>query len=146
MPTERPTGEPADEDVVAGVTETVEKFIACFNAGYQFRILYLFTPDGLLEFLLASVGALTAEQIAELNELAASEESSGALPEGERTVIEAIEDVEVLEDGRIVATVIGDDLAEPEGPSPIYFIFEEVDGRYLIDSVIDPEENATPEA
>lgn len=145
-PIERPTGEPAGEDVIAGVTETVEQFIACFNAGYQFRIFFLFTPEGLQAFITDSVGPLTAEQIAQLNELAASDESSGARAEGQETVIESIEDVEALDDGRIVATVIGDDLAEPGEASPIYFIFEEVDGRYLIDGVIDPEDGATPAA
>ena len=145
-PVERPTGEPADDEVVAGVTETVDQFIACYNGGYRFRIFFLFTPEGLQAFIADSVGPLTAEQIAQLNEEAASAESLGPLPADQQTVIESIEDVEVLDDGRIVATVIGDDLAQPEDASPVYFIFEEVDGRYLIDAVIDPEEDATPEA
>ena len=143
---ERPTGEPAGEDVVAGVTETINQFVACINEGFQFRVLFLFTPEYLQQFITEQAGQLTAEAIQQLAEFALGEESTGVLPEDERTVIASIEDVEVLDDGRVVATVIGDDLSQPEEASPIYFIFEEVDGRYLIDGVIDPSPEATPAA
>ena len=145
-PTERPSGEPADEAVVAAVTETVEQIIGCINQGYQIRVLFLFTPDYIRRFVAEFAGPLTEEEIAQLNELAASEEPQGPLPEDQQTILRSIEDVEVLEDGRVVATVIGDDRAEPGGPNPIYFIFDEVDGRYLIDGVIDPQPDGTPEA
>ena len=143
---ERPIGEPASEDVVAGVTETINQFVACINEGFQFRVLFLFTPDYLQQFIVENAGQLTAEAIQQLAEFAMSEESTGALPQDQQTVIASIDDVEVLDDGRVVATVIGDDLSQPEDASPIYFIFEEVDGRYLIDGVIDPEPDATPGA
>jgi hypothetical protein len=145
-PMERPTGEPADEAIVAAVTETIEMFVGCFNQGYRVRPIFLFTPEYLNIFVVEGLGALMAEQIQQLNDLAATEEPSGPLPPDEQTVIVSIEDVEVLDDGRVVATVIGDSLAEEEGPSPVYFIFKEVDGRYLIDGVIDPEtDEASPE-
>ena len=142
-PTERPTGQPADEATVAAVTETIEQFVGCFNLGYQLRIIVLFTPAYLQTFL-AQDESLTAEEISDLNEAAARESPDEPLAADQQTVIHSIGEVEVLDDGRVIATVIGDDRSEEGGPSPIYFIFAEVDGRYLIDGVIDPQPDATP--
>jgi hypothetical protein len=146
-PVERPTGEPADEAVVAAVTETIEQFVDCYNLGYELRILFLFTPDYLRVFVAENLGPLTEDEIEQLNELAATEKPVGPLAEDEQTVLYGVEEVELLADGRVVATALGDDLATaPAGPSPLYFLFEEVDGRYLIDGVIDPQAGATPAA
>jgi hypothetical protein len=141
-PPERPTGEPADEEIGAAVTETIEQFVGCVNGGFEVRYLFFFSPG----YLQRTVVGLTADEIVQLNEFAASETSANPLPENERTIISAIEDIEVLDDGRVVATVIGDDLARPGGPSPVYFVFLEVEGRYLIDEVIDPVPDGTPPA
>ena len=143
---EPPSGEPADDEVVEAVTETVELFFGCVNQGYFFRVLYLFTPEYLQRFVDEEIGPLSEEDIQQLAALAAAEQPSDPRPADEQLVIVSIDDVEVLEDGRVVATVIGDDRSQPEGPSPVYFLFEEHDGRYLIDDVIDPQPNgATPE-
>jgi hypothetical protein len=143
---ERPSGEPADGATVRAVTETIELFVGCNNLGYPFRILFLLTPEYLQTFIAEAAGPISAEEIAELNELANSDVAAEPLPPDQQTVIVAIEDVEILEDDRVVATVIGDNLAEPTGPNPVYFVFEAVDGRYLIDDVIDPEVDGTPVA
>ena len=143
--TDRPTGEPADEEVVAAVTETIRQFVGCINLGYSFRVLYLFTPEYLQRFVDEEIGPLTAEELEELDMLVAEEDPSEPRPPEERTLIISIDDIEVLEDGRVVATVVGDDRSQPEGPSPVYFVFEEVEGRYLIDDVIDLQpDGATP--
>jgi hypothetical protein len=144
--TERPTGEPANEGTIAAVTETIELFVGCVNQGFTLRVLYLFSPDYLQRFVDEEIGPLTSDEIEDLNDLVASEVPSTPRADDEQTIIVSIDDVEVLEDGRVVATVVGDDLSQPKGPSPIYFIFEEVEGRFLIDDVIDPRsDQATPE-
>ena len=139
-----PTAQPADDEVVSAVTETVELFVACVNAGYQFRPLALFS-DGYIRREFGPVfNGLDPETVAEFKGAVRSEETE-PLPAEQRTVVESIGDVQVLDDGRVVATVVGDDLSEPGGPSPIYFIFVEADGEYLIDEVIDPSpDQATP--
>jgi hypothetical protein len=145
-PAERPTGEPADDETIQAVTETIGQFIGCSNLGYPFRVLFLLTPEYLPVFVAENAGPITAADIAQLNALANATEPFDPLPPDQQTVIVAIEDVEVLEDGRVIATVIGDNLAEPDGPNAVYFIFRELNGRYLIDGIIAPSNDGTPES
>lgn len=141
---ERPTGEAADEETVAAVTGTVDQFFACLNEGYLYRYLFLFTPEYLTESL---AGTASAESIDQLIEEITNEPVPTPVPEDQQTILVGIEEIQVLDDGRVVATVIGDDLTSEAGPSPVYFILEEVDGVHLIDGVIDPvAPGATPEA
>lgn len=142
--TERPSGDAADEETVAAVTATVDQFFACVNEGYLYRYVFLFTPEYLTSFL---AGSLSTETNAQLADEIINEPAPMPLPEDQQTVLVGIEDIQVLEDGRVVATVVGDDLTSETAATPVFFIFEEVDGVYLIDEVIDPVvEGGTPES
>jgi ketosteroid isomerase-like protein len=141
-----PTGEPADEETVAAIEETVRQFFACTNAGDQARVLALLSPE-----LFISASGITAddlpdeESIPELAE-AAEAQLGEATPvaEDERTGLVEIRDVVVLDDGRVAATVVGDG---PDGESsPALFIFVEQDGVYLIDFFGELAEDGTPAA
>jgi hypothetical protein len=139
------TGKPADEETTRRVTETVELLIGCVNLGYQFKWLYLFTPEYLAVLLAEQLGSVTAADVQFLNEAAPAEVSPGPLPEEQQTLILAIEEVQRLDDGRVIATVVSDDLSSDDGPSPRQFLFREVDGRFLIDGVLEPTAAGTPE-
>jgi hypothetical protein len=139
-----PTGEPADEETIRQVTETIELLIGCVNLGYQFKWLYLFTPEYLAVLLAEQLGSVTTADVQFLNEAAPNEVSPGPLPAEQQTLIIAIEDVRFLADGRVIATVVSDDLTSVDGPSPRQFLFREVDGRFLIDGVVEPHLVGTP--
>lgn len=58
-----------------------------------------------------------------------------------------IDDIPTLDDGRVVATLIGADLTSKTEATPVFFIFKEADGVYLIGQVIDPMvDGGTPRA
>lgn len=141
-----PTGEPADEETVAAIEETVRQFFACTNAGDQARVLALLSPA-----LFISVSRIAAEDISDEESIpdlaeAAEGQLGEATPVAEDELIGLVEirDVIVLDDGRVAATVVGD--GSEEEPSPALFIFVEQDGRYLIDFFGELAEDGTPVA
>ena len=144
-----PVGLPADEATVAGVTSTVNELVACVNAGYQFRWLFLFTDDYLRKSLAGVVGDVDPD---DLPAIAAAAESESALElatpaaASDQTLIQEVRDVQVLADTRVVATVIGGNVTDNEGARPAYFIFIRSGDRFLIDDIIPSQSQATPPA
>ena len=145
---ELPEGEPADAETVAEITTVIRGVAACYNAGD-----YLAGFGGVTEdFLRSQVGlALFDEDF-----VAAMNAEPAPLLEEEQTVVLDVREVTVLEDGRVAA------LFDYVGPSPQLegiegvetdlFIFEEVDGQWLLDESIEnveathgPEGVATPD-
>ena len=60
-----------------------------------------------------------------------------ALPEEARVSLLAVEDVRLLPDGRVAGLFqVYDPFADEPGPARFYWVFEEVDGRWLIDEEI----------
>jgi hypothetical protein len=144
-----PEGEPADEQTVAEVTAVVRGLAACYNAGD-----YLAGFGGVTdEFLISQVGlSLFDEDFVD-----AMEAEPVPLGEEQQTVVLGVREVTVLEDGRVAV------LFDYSGPSPQLegingvetdlFIFENVDGEWLLDESVEnlegmygPEAIATPAA
>lgn len=139
-----PVGELADEETVAAITATVREIIACFNAADFGRAFSLLTDEALRGF--AAEEPIPEEELRGF--LGATPE---AVPTEGWTTILAITDVVVLADGRVGALVASLDPTQPEeGPTTIHLTFVQVDGRWLVDRVVEfhthPEEEgaATP--
>ncbi len=140
-------GEPADEETTAEIITAIRILTACHNAGH-----YLAGMAGLTdEFIEVQVGnALFDEDF-----VAAMVASPVALADEHHTVILDVREVTVLEDGRVAALF---DYHSPtpqeegiDGIETDVFIFENVDGVWLLDEVIEnvegthgPEDLATP--
>lgn len=123
---EVPVGEPADEEVAAGITASVRELQACFNAGDSRRALALVTDDFLRDF--ARENALTAEDIASLT---AGPEP--VLAEAQSTIL-AVTDITMLADGRAGAFVVTTNSFS--GPDTTYMVFVQQGERWLLDEVI----------
>lgn len=122
-----PIGEPADDATAAAIEATVAAVFACFNTGDALRAFALFTDDLAMQF---GPEPGTSREEAEAFLTAAPEP---AAPD-ELSEIVAVTNVMLLDDGRVGAFVIdqtGGELATA------YAIFEQVDGRWLVDQVID---------
>jgi hypothetical protein len=123
-----PAGEPAGPDAPFGINETMREFVACVNAGDTRRVLALLSDDVSRETVAALLGDAT---------------ESGALPPGtpaplsadEQLLFFSIRDPRVLEDGRVGA-IVSDD-TRPD--FAFFIIFEEQDGRWLIDEAFATE-------
>lgn len=124
-----PAGEPADAAAVSGVTATLIELYACYQAGDPRRFHALFTDNGLQRSY--PPGMVTQEFFDDF--FAAS-----PVPvEGaeDRATLLAIEDVVLLDDGRVGALVRSD---EPEfgGLQASYYVFVQAGNHYLVDDVI----------
>jgi hypothetical protein len=144
-----PEGEPADEQTVAEVTAAVRNITACHNAGD-----FLAGMGGLTdEFIVTQVGKSLFDE----DFVAAMTATPVALAEEDQTVILDIREVTVLADGRVAVLF---DYTSPtpheegiNGVETDLFIFENVDGTWLLDEAIEnvegthgPEGIATPVA
>lgn len=110
------SGTSADPAVITDVSETVAQLVACTNAGDLLRLAALYSDEALARF-----GGAGGESLEQLTRLATPE----PLPAEREAVLESVEDVRVLPDGRVTAvtTVNGRrNLLE----------FVEEDGRYLV--------------
>lgn len=122
-----PIGEPADTETVAGVTQTIHEVFACFSQGDVLRSYALFTDD-LARLFGPEPGTPREEAEAFLAGDFGEEE------EGEESEVVSVASVMVLEDGRVSAFVA--DRYEA-GDAMTYVVFEQVDGRWLVDEVIE---------
>lgn len=129
-----PSGEPADAEVVAGVTATMEELFACSNGGDYLRVFALYSDDFIGQELF--LGEVTEQELAFLATPVAS-------PPATRESV-AVQGVIALDDGRVGAFV---DTRSPDGDATSTFaFFVERHGRYLVDQVIplDLDDPATP--
>ena len=123
-----PLGQPADDEEISAIYATVHEVFSCFEAGDFGRAIALFTDDLALEF--TPDPGQTREDVT-----AFLEAEPGPQTEISSLII-AISDVMVLEDGRVGAFVVD---RCPQGDATAYVIFEqEQDGdRWLVDEVIE---------
>lgn len=122
-----PIGEAADEATAAEVEATVRAVFACFDAGDILRAFAYFTDDLKMQFG-PEPGTTREEAEAFLTE------APEPAPPGEDSTLVAVTDVMLLDDGRVGAFVIeqsGDEFLTS------YAIFENVDGQWLVDQVIE---------
>ena len=148
---ELPDGRPLDVDstIVAGVTETMLRYVACANGGDVIGLMSLVTP----EFLRYSFGRSLITE-ADLEAYAAA---GRALPPEQRRRLVAIREPRELADGRVVALVdtapVG--ATNPNAVDTDMITFLNHEGRYYIDRYLanvtfwfgpDAAPNATPNA
>lgn len=134
-----PEGEPPPADQIDAVSATFWEMVACLNAGDFPRYFGLFTDQGINGFVVGiavvmgePATQLTEEQIAEM---ATSMETTFAatpvpLIAEEQARIEAIRDVRLLSDGRVL--LLADGTVSTDGT--FYAVFRLVDDRWMIDA------------
>ena len=131
-----PTGGiPADAETVALVTATARELVACANAGDLVRIFALFSD----RYLYAMYGGLPGPDVtsteisAKLHEFATPVPPQGGSP----LILVALEDVRVLPDGRVLATLVYQH-------DRVLASFVKVDDRYLADWAYVLPDDGTP--
>ncbi len=120
-------GTPADPAVVDAVTATAREFLACANAGDMRRAAALLTDDAFRQFY----GGIDQRDVAELAGIPTP------LPMELRASSVAVEDVRVLEDGRVTA------VTEINGGRNV-LIFVATGDRYLLDASAELPAAGTP--
>jgi len=124
-----PEGTPADAETVAGVTATMREVTACLNANSFLQMIALYTDEYVAQsFVEESVAPEALGLLATpLPPMAADERQSFA-----------VQDVVVLPDGRVGARVLGHSDFGDGYDFEQYFLFRQVNGRYLVDDIIFP--------
>ena len=139
-----PQGTPADDATVAAINATLHEVFACFDAGQYARAFALMTDNAVSQFGpdVSNPDEDTPEEVRLLLEAqnavtpTAGEESP---PPGSQTVISDARDARVLPDGRVGA------IFESEGDA-VFAVFQQSGDRWLLDDIIDIEEQGTPAA
>lgn len=131
-----PTGAPASDEVTQAVAATLRQLIACSNAGDWARQLAVMTPHGTLFF--APNDQVTAGQLTGFFAGVLATPIPAAQYESDTGVTNVI----MLADGRVGAI----SPAQHEDGKPVYVIFVEQDGSWLIDDIIEIIGTGTPEA
>lgn len=140
--TPRTVGEPADEETVAAVEETVRQFAACTNAGDLFAQVSTFDDEGasgLLGFAVLAYAQLSAGDFqtvpteldpAVLDAFFAARAIPVPPPAGQRFDLLDVQEVRRLEDGRVLATTALAFGGNEEAVDTL--TLREEDGRYVI--------------
>ena len=116
---------PVDAATLASIAAMLREFGACGNGGDWLRLLALTSDDFIRTEL--NVPDLLSDPI-------------GPLPTAEWLAFVEVRDARLLSDGRVVAVAIVANPAAPEEASPAVLIFVRIDGRWLIDADLDPDE------
>lgn len=122
-------GAPADAATAGEIYATVHELIACLNAGDQLRAAALLTDDCLTR-LLADAGWEPSQVLSILGPLYPR-------PPERWIALTEVADVQLLPDGRAVATVV---LFDPErftlgGTTAYRVVFQHVADRWLVDAM-----------
>ena len=130
-----PTGGiPADADTIALIAATTRQVVACANAGDLARLFALYSKH----YLFGIYGGLGSDLTpAEIEQRVQSFASPVPMPGESQITFGAVEDVRVLSDGRVLATIVyvhGRALAS----------FVKVGDRYLVDWAYDLQDDGTP--
>jgi hypothetical protein len=130
-------GTPADEETVAAITARVIELAACINAENTLGFYSQFSPESVRQ-------QLGGQNITE-DDLAALAATTPVAAQAEDWVtIIGIREVRVLADGRVGALV---DTHFPLLSADIqtdYFTFANIDGRWLIDAILEGLETVYP--
>ncbi len=128
------TGEPAPDDVIAGVAATSREFIACINAGDYLRLFALMSDSYLPRYL-------REQDLDSPDILALLAGQPQALDPADQTEIVSVHDVLIYPDGHVSAVVTGDDPSSPSpARSPTFLMVQTGSGddseRWLVDGVV----------
>lgn len=116
----------ADPDEIEAVTAALRELYACMNSGDLLRASALWTD----EFLQLGFGGLDVDVLASMA-------TPVTIPVSDQVTIVAVDDVRVLEDGRVTALVRSED-------EQAIHVFVLEDGRYLLDGVVEIADDGTP--
>jgi hypothetical protein len=121
-----PLGSPADPDVVAAVTETLRRTMACANAGDYWGLLSL-SSDNLIRYYRPD--AANREEARRI-----ADELFPPSPAGKHWRLIAVTDVAVMDDGRVAAVLVSEDpLSFTPGPETQIFFLVQERGRWVLD-------------
>lgn len=142
-PPEVLTGIPADPLTAAAVVETTRELAACLNANDALRSFALYGDDGLLRLFDFMTSAFADPNLEWTPDFASLPELATPVPVNDQHVVWRVDDVRILDDGRVSAIVdISASQASqvPRMPTgePALYIFAREGNRYLIDEVIFP--------
>lgn len=127
-----PEGLSLFDDERAEVEKDLLRAVACFNTGDPLKVFATYTDAYVLD-LIDRLGGLDDEVEAVLSTIRSLEPS-------QYIVVISIDAPVLIDDGRVVIVVSGDDLADENPPGPRLFYLEEVlPGRWLIDDVVEVE-------
>lgn len=132
---EMPDGFELFDDERVEVEKDLRRAIGCFNTGDPLQVFSTYT-DRYVQQLLLRLGGLTDTVRAFLA-------TPRPLDPDDYIRLIELRDAVLLDDGRVVIVVLGDNPADSIGPAPRVFYLEEVlSGRWLVDEVIElpPEE------
>jgi hypothetical protein len=132
-----PTGKDADQATADAVTQTLIGYLACFNAGNKLAALSLTSNHYLKQ--LQSQTQVNPDDISYLSG------TPQALPKDEFTSLTSIDQVTVLEDGRVSAVVKSDLPLSPVTAQTYWIAFVKQGNAWLIDEV-QPLDYGTPAA
>lgn len=124
-----PMGTPADEETTAGVVEFVHQLSACTQAG-NFLAIFALQTDAYTSATLGRMG-YAADQLEGMLGAASAGDSGNS-------TVTTINDVVVLEDGRIGVSVT-EEVTDPTGMVETFELYEylvESDGNYLLDDYV----------
>jgi hypothetical protein len=125
---ELPAGEPADDETVAAVQQSIQEITACLNAGDLKRVLSLYS-DGFLQRQFNGVSFTEEEFEAELGTVTPREPDQEIL-------IYSFGEVVITEDNRAAVIVVGDDLGNERPASGTLFYLVQNGDQWLIDETI----------
>jgi hypothetical protein len=124
---ELPAGSPASAETVAGLTETMQRYLACANAGDVIGLMSLVSDDFLRQTF--------ASSIVTESDLQAYADAGRAVPADQRRRLVTIRETRQLADGRVAALVdiapVANDNRAAIDTDLVTFTL--VDGRWLID-------------
>jgi hypothetical protein len=139
-----PQGTPADEATVAAITATLHEVFACFDAAQYARAFALMTDNAVSQFGpdVSNPDEDSPEEVRALLEAQISgtpTTDEETMPAESRTVISDARDARILPDGRAGA------IFEAEGDA-VFAVFQQSGDHWLLDDIIDIEEQGTPAA
>ncbi len=123
-----PEGPPPPDEAVAGMSDTMEQFAACYSAGESLRMMALVTEEYLK-------GGFAGRALSE-QDVVAFAGTPRPMPPGEQRTLAGVRGARVLVDGRTAALF---DLAAVGGAVPgeirtDFVVFREMGGVWLIDA------------
>jgi hypothetical protein len=142
-----PEGAAPDAVTVAEIEATVRQFIACSNSDEVLRGLSMYSD----EFLRRAVNLPDDLDVDQALEIIESLATPAPTPEEDLVVFIAIHEMVQLPDGAVAVVLETDGgRPNPEGTDVALFIFEKIDGRWIITDAVnnidDIEAQSTPEA
>lgn len=140
------TGVPADPATAAAVTNTARTLAACLNANDALRSYALYSDNGLVRPIALMMSASFDPTLEWAPDFFPSPDVGTPVPPNEQLVVWSVDDVRILDDGRVSAIVeiSASQGSQLSGMSPgerALYIFARTGGRYyyyVVDEVIFP--------